>query len=168
MPFNVAFFLHLALVSLSLYALISLLAGIDANAVRQRLTGSVHERTYGGILAGLELLFLLRAIGVLVHGLTTQALIARTELAVNIADILIIPSWIIGGVFLWQRKELGYVAGLGLLFQASMLFVGLIAFLLLQPFLTDANFKLTDVVAVSAMGLICFIPVARLLRGIRT
>ena len=45
---------------------------------------------------------------------------------------------------LWRRTELGYVAGLGLLFQASMLFIGLIAFLLLRPLLSTVPFDLGD------------------------
>jgi len=49
--------------------------------------------------------------------------IAETELALHISDFLITPAWIIGGVLLWRRKEFGYVIGLGLLFQASMLFI---------------------------------------------
>ena len=58
------------------------------------------------------------------------------------------------------------MTGLGLLFQSSMLFIGLIIFLLLQPFLTAAPFVLTDVVVIFIMGLICFIPFALFVRGV--
>ena len=57
------------------------------------------------------------------------------------------------------------MAGLGLLFQASMLFIGLIIFLLLQPILTQAPLALVDIVVVFVMGLICFIPFGLFLRG---
>ena len=166
MPFNVAFLLHLALVTLSVYTLIALVASIDGKVVQQRLTGAVPERLAGGVLAGLGLLFFLRVIGVLVNALTSQTPIAETELALHTADFLITPAWVIGGVLLWRRKEFGYVTGLGLLFQASMLFIGLIIFLLLQPFLTTAPFVLVDVVVIFAMGLICFIPFALFVRGV--
>ena len=73
---------------------------------------------------------------------------------------------IIGGLLLWRREPLGYVAGAGLLFQASMLFIGLIAVLLLQPLLTAAPFPLTDTIVVFAMGLVCFVPFALFLRGV--
>ena len=41
----------------------------------------------------------------------------------------------------------------------------LIIFLLLQPFLTTAPFVLADVVVIFIMGLICFVPFARFVRG---
>ena len=61
---------------------------------------------------------------------------------------------------------LGYVGGTGLLFQASMLFIGLIAVLILQPFFSDAPFLPVDVLVVFLMGLICFIPFALFVRGV--
>jgi hypothetical protein len=166
MPLNVAFLLHLALVMLSVYTLIALLANIDAKAVQMALTGVVPNRLAGGVLAGLGLLFFFRVIAVMVNGLTSQAPIAETELALNISDYLTSPAWVVCGVLLWQRKAFGYVTGLGLLFQASMLFIGLIVVLLLQPFFTNSPFALVDVVVVFAMGLICFIPFGLFVGGV--
>jgi hypothetical protein len=57
------------------------------------------------------------------------------------------------------------VTGLGLLFQASMLFIGLIVVLILQPFMTAAQFVLIDVLVVFVMGLVCFVPLALFVRG---
>ena len=165
-PFNVAFLLHLALVTLSVYTIIGLVASIDGKVVQQRLTGAVPERFAGGVLTGLGLLFFMRVIGVIVNALTSQTQIAETELALHTVDFLIAPAWVIGGVLLWRRKEFGYVTGLGLLFQASMLFIALIIFLLLQPFLTTAPFVLGDVVVIITMGLICFIPFVLFVRGV--
>jgi hypothetical protein len=134
--------------------------------VQQRLTGSVPERAAGGILAGLGLLFFLRVIGVIINALTCQTLITKTELALHVSDFLITPAWVIGGVLLWRRKAFGYVTGLGLLFQASMLFIGLIIFLFLRPLLTAAPFVLIDVIVIFILGLICFIPFALFVRGV--
>jgi hypothetical protein len=166
MPLNVAFLLHLALLTTSVYTLVGLLASIDGEAVRRRLSGSVKERVAGGVLAGLGLLFFLRAVGMLVGALAGQETLAATELAPNISDFVVAPALVVGGVLLWRRKAFGYVAGLGLLFQASMLFIGLIVFLLVQPFLTAAPFALVDVVVVSILGLICFVPLALFARGV--
>jgi hypothetical protein len=138
---------------------------MDGNAVRQRLSGAVPEKFTGGILAGLGSLFLLRVIGVFVNAITSGTLLAETELAVNVSDLLITPAWIIGGILLWQRKPLGYLAGLGLLFQGSMLFIALIVFLLLQPLLTAAPFAIADVIVIFVMGLVCFIPLELFARG---
>jgi hypothetical protein len=166
MPLNVAFLLHLALVTLSVYTLIGLVASIDGKVVQKGLTSAVPERLAGGVLAGLGLLFFLRVVVVMVNALIGQTPISETELALHASDFLIAPAWVVCGVLLWRRIEFGYVTGLGLLFQASMLFIGLIIFLLLQPFLTAAPFVLVDVVVIFTMGLICFIPFALFVRGV--
>jgi hypothetical protein len=166
MPLNAAFLLHLTLVALSLYTLIALVASIDGEAVGQRLAGVVPERLAGGILAALGFLFFLRALAVLVGAVTSRTPMAETDLAPNLSDYVVAPALVIGGVLLWQRKALGYVAGLGLLFQASMLFIGLIVLLIVQPFLAAAEFALIDVVVVFVLGLICFIPFVLFARGV--
>ena len=166
MPLNAAFLLHLALVTLSAYTLIGLVAGIEGEAVRRGLAGAVPERVAGGVLAGLGLLFFLRVVGVMVNALASQTPIAETELALHTSDFLLSPAWVVCGVLLWRRRTVGYVTGLGLLFQASMLFIGLIIVLLLQPLLTNAPLPLADIGVVFAMGLICFIPFALFVRGV--
>lgn len=52
------------------------------------------------------------------------------------------------GVMLWRCKPFGTVCGLGILFPASMLFIGLIILLFLQPTLTGAPLALTEIVLV--------------------
>lgn len=168
MPFNVAFFLHLTLVTLSLYTTIILVESIDGKKIQQRLAGTVYEKITGGILVGMGLLFLLQVVGVMVTSLVNQTVITGTDLALHVSDFLISPALVIGGILLWRRKEFGYVSGLGLLFQASMLFIGLIVFLIIQPFLTSTPFLLVDVLVVFIMGLICFIPLTLFIRGIRS
>jgi hypothetical protein len=166
MPPSWVFLACLALAASSAYTLIGLIASIDGKAVQQRLAGVVPERLSGGILVGFGVLIVLRAAGVIATALISQAAVPATELPVLISDFLASPAWAIGGVLLWQRKALGYVSGAGLLFQGSMLFVGLIAFLLLQPLLTGAPFALVDVIVVSIMGLICFVPFGLFVRGV--
>jgi len=166
MPLNWVFPLHLALMMLCIYTLIGLIASIDGKVVQQRLGGRVPERFSGGVLVGLGLLFLLRVIGVMVNALSSGNLLSETELAVNIADFLTTPAWLIGGILLWQRRELGYVTGLGLLFQGSMLFIALIIFLLIQPLLTSEPFVIADVVVIFVMGLVCFVPFGLCVRGV--
>jgi hypothetical protein len=166
MPLGWAFLVHLALATLSLYTLVGLLSGIDGGAVKQRLAGALRERLAGGALVGLGVLFFLRVIVVVVDAVVSGVAPAGAELAVNVSDFLTTPAWVIGGVLLWRRAEFGYVAGLGLLFQGSMLFVALIAFLLVQPLLTTAPFVLADVMVVAAMGLVLFVPFVLSVRGL--
>ncbi len=166
MPLSLAFFLHLVLVTLSLYTLVGLLTSIDAKAVQQKLANAVPERLAGGILAGLGTLFFLLVIGTVGNALINQAPISETELALHTADFLITPAWVVCGVLLWRREDFGYVAGLGLLFQASMLFIGVILVLLLRPLMTAVPSSLVDAVVIFVMGLICFIPFALFIRGV--
>lgn len=166
LPLGAGFMLALAQATLSAYTTAGLVASIDGNAVRERLGKAVPVRVTGGALAGAGFLFLLLAVSMMVNGITGQAPIAEPELGTQVADFFIIPALIIGGVQLWRRKPLGYVTGVGLLFQTSMLFVGLIAFFILQPILTAAPFALTDTIVVALMGLIIFIPFGLLLRGV--
>lgn len=168
MPFNIAFFLHLILVTLSLYTTIILVETIDGNKIQRQLAGKVHEKIAGVILVGMGFLFLLQVVGVMVTSLVNQTLITEMDLALHVSDFLISPALVIGGILLWRRKEFGYVSGLGLLFQASMLFIGLIVFLIVQPLLTSTPFLLVDVLVVFIMGLVCFIPLILFVRGIKS
>jgi len=165
-PLNWAFLLHIILVVLSVYTFIGLLASIDGESVYQRLNGAVPEKFAGGVLAGLGLLFMMRVIGVFAGAVFNDVDLPKTVLAVNLADFFITPAWIISGIQLWRRQTIGYVTVLGFLFQGSMLFIALIIFLLLQPFLTNAPFAVVDVLVILVMGLICFIPFWLFARGV--
>jgi hypothetical protein len=166
LPLNVELLLSLVLLTLSTYTTIGLVASIDGKEVQRRLSGVVPERLAGGVLTGLGIAFSLLAIGTMVNHLVSKTPIAGPELALQVSDFTVSPAWVIGGILLWRREPLGYVTGAGLLFQASMLFIGLIAFLLLQPLLTDAPFALADIVVTLLLGLICFIPFALFVRGL--
>ncbi len=162
MPLDWKQLLYIPLVVLSGYALVRLVGAIDGQHVRDRLAGVVREKLSGGLLVGFGALMLFRSVSMLVG----QDSLPATEIGVLIADLSSGILWLLGGVFLWRRKSLGYVTGAGLLFQATMLFVGLIAFLVLQPLMTDAPFMLGDVVVVTLMGLVCSIPFALFVRGV--
>ncbi len=166
LPINIAFFLNLIITTLSAYTLTDLLTRIDGTAVREQLSGNVHERLAGGVLAGLGLLFILRVVFIFIRAIITKAALPETEIALNISDFLISPATVIVGILLWQRKKFGYVSGLGLLFQQSMLFIGLIAVLVMHPYIIDVPFPLIDIVVVFIMGLVCFIPFFLFARGV--
>ena len=168
MPLSLTFIMYPALVMLSLYTLFfDLLHKIDGQDLKERLTGHVKERFGGSVLVGLGLLFLLRAAFILFNAFTSQSLITKTEFALNTTDFLASPIWIICGVLLWKHKEFGYITGLGMLFQGSMLFIGLIIFMLIQPLLTAASFPLVDIIVVALMGMICFVPFVLFMRGVQ-
>ena len=165
-PLDWVFLLYLTLVVSSVYAIILLAKTIDATKIQHQLTGVVYERVSGVILVAMGFLFMLQASGAMIDAFINQIQITGIDFAVHVADFSISPVLIIGGLLLWQLKEFGYTSGLGLLFQASMLFIGLIAFMIIQPLLTQTPFLLVDIVVVSIMGLICFIPLALFIRGV--
>jgi len=155
-PRGAVFGMELALVAVTAYATVALLVAIDGAEVRKRLVGAVPNRTAGGVLAALGTLTLARVIELAIRG----ASISSAEIALSVTDLLMSPLWIIGGVLLWRRASLGFAAGLGLLFQGSMLFVALIALLLAQ------RSSLKDLLVVAAMGLIVFVPFGLFARGV--
>ena len=166
LPLNVGFLLALLLLALSAYTLAGLVARIDGEAVEGRLKGRVPERLAGGFLAGSGAAFFLLATGTIVSGILGQTPISEADLALQVSDTIVSLAWIIGGILLWRRQPLGYVTGTGLLFQASMLFIGLLVYFTLQPFLSGTPFPVVDFVVVFVMGLICFVPFGLFLRGI--
>ncbi|MBN1581387.1 MAG: hypothetical protein JXA89_11860 [Anaerolineae bacterium] len=166
MPPNWILLIYLTLVASSAYTLIGLVASIDGTTVQQHLAGTLSEKLSGGLLIGLGILILVRGVGVIANAAISQTEVPATELPVLIADFLTAPAWAIGGVLLWQRKALGYVSGVGLLFQGSMLFIGLLMFFLLQPWLADVSFPAADFVVVLVMGSVCFVPLGLFARGV--
>jgi hypothetical protein len=165
LPAGWALGLHLVVLSLCAYALVAAMTLIDLEGVRERLEGRTPARLAGGVLAGLGVLFLARAIGVLVEEMGGLAAIERAKAAVDIADFLFTPAWVAAGVLLWRRRALGYAAGPAVLFQASLLFVGLIAYMMVLPVFAGGAVKAVDLAVVAAMSLVCLAPMGMVLRG---
>ena len=166
-PQTAVYPLYLLIVTLSLYTLIALVAIIDAPAIREQLHGRVSAKLSAGVLIGLGALFAVRALGVLLAGLLNQTPLPAPELGLTVADTLLAAAWLLGGLLLWRQTPLGYVSGAGLLFSGSMLFIGLIAVLALQPLFSAAPLPLVDIVVVLLLGLIVFIPCGLFMRGVR-
>jgi hypothetical protein len=165
-PFGVTFLPYLLLVTLSAYTMIGLVASIDGEAVRRRLTGVVPARTAGGVLVGLTGLFVVINVGNIITATTSQPAGTLDLAPVWIADfVAVIPTCLVGGFLLWWRKALGYVAGAGLLLQYSLLRIGL-AVVLAFPAIYDASpVDVGGLVTMLAVGLVCSILLVLFLRG---
>jgi hypothetical protein len=94
--------------------------------------------------------------------------VAISDRALHIADLIIAPALVIGGLLLWRRRPLGYVAGVGLLFQVNMLFVGVIAVLILQPLFSSDPLRLDEIGVLAVMWLVGLIPFVLFARSIWT
>jgi hypothetical protein len=165
-PFNVLFLPYLVLVALGAYTLIGLVASIDGEVVRQRLTGLVPARISGGILVGLAVLIIVRQVAVIVTALTSQTPVDTLEFASWVADFTVaVPVLLAGGILLWRRKALGYVAGAGLLLGYGVLALSLIPIMVLQARYTASPIDIAGIVAVLVMAALCFTPFAFFVRG---
>jgi hypothetical protein len=165
-PFSLVTLGLIALVLLSGYAAFAILKAVDTGEVQARLDGKVPVKTAGWVMLVFGVIFIFQAASTLWAGVTDPGGLPPTEIGVLVADIVLSILWVAGGALLLRRLPLGYTGALGLLFVASALFIGLIAFLLLQPALTGAPFSLTDVLVVLVMGLVCFVPFGLYLRGV--
>ena len=165
-PFSWLTLVFAVIVLLSAYSVFDLLRSIDRDTLKTELAGTVSEKFSGGALVFFGVAFFFLAVGVITGASADQTTTSMTDIGVAIADILLSALLVVGGVLLFLRKSLGYTSGMGLLFAASALFIGVILVVLLQPLLTEAPFVLEDVVVLSGMTLICFIPTGLFMRGI--
>jgi len=154
----------LVLVILSCVALISLLKAVKHEAVKQRLEGWVGETVSGCILVVFGLLFITLAVSTVVTDDSKEN--PRGKVAVAISDIGLSLGLVGGGILILGRKPLGYSIGLGLLVAASCLFLGLLAYFLIAPLISNRPFDWTEVLTVLPMGFICFVPTGVFWRGV--
>ena len=165
-PLTVMYPFYLAIVTLSIYTTIGLVASIAPAPVKQRIEGHVPVKGTAVPLIGLGLLFILRALGLMGDAIANGTALSGPELGLLVADFIACAAWIIGGVMLWRQQALGFVTSTGLLFSTSMLFVGVIAVLLLQPLISGGALPIVDIAVLFIMGLICFVPFVLNLRGV--
>jgi hypothetical protein len=106
------FLLYVAIVSMSLYCLTYLLLSTDADAVKAHF--SRHTPT---TLAGAFVAFIALALGSMWVGMILRDLVSgipptRVQLIVWPLDLIVaFPALFWGGIYLWRRNALGYVAG---------------------------------------------------------
>jgi hypothetical protein len=166
-PFSALFLLYVPLVTLSAYTTIGLVSGIDGEEVRQRVSTSVPARLVGGILVVLALLTLAQdASGAFITALTADAPYDPAARHVWIADLALqAPAVLAGGVLLWRRHPLGYVAGAGLLLQYGLSAVGFLATMIWAALLTASPLDVLASLILFVFGVICFVPLAFFVRG---
>jgi hypothetical protein len=133
--FNDIFVLHIALFSLSIAALVLMVANIDIDAIAARFHDVTGARLIGGFLAtvGVVLggLWLFLAIRFAVTGELMADLPADgIHLVFAIDTSLLVPALVITGVLLWRRTPRGFVFGtamavMGALYQVNLLMAGL-------------------------------------------
>lgn len=132
-PYTVFFLPYIGLVTLSMYAAVAVVIGIDAAAIRERVSGALPVRLVGGFLAGIALLFTTLWTALNLSAATGSTPVDPILRVVTIMDLsLQLPALLLGGVLLWRRAPIAYVVSAGLLLQAAAYLAGLSAITLLQ------------------------------------
>jgi hypothetical protein len=126
--FNEFFLGYVALFSLSLFTLLSAVAAVDAEAVRDALADEVSERLYGGFLlavaGGLAALWLAEVIPATLAG-TAPPLVDEIGPQATVSHFLdlavVVPALALAARWLLSARPWGYVfAGVGLVFGALL------------------------------------------------
>jgi len=165
-PFSLLSLLYLILVVLSAYTLISLVASIDGQTVRRRLTAFVPVRASAGILLGLAVLIIVRQAAVIVSTLSAQVPVGAVEISSWIADFSVaVPALLLVGIQLWRRQALGYAAGAGLLLGYGVLALSLLPFFVIQASRSAMPIDVGGIAAILVMAVLCFIPFTFFVRG---
>lgn len=157
-PFGWLTFLSVLMVLISTLAIIILVGKIDADRVKKQIADKVPRRFSGVVMIVFGAFFIVRVAGIIAGAARGGTPLPLSEIGLAVADVTLSLLWIIGGTLLLRRQPLGYLGGLGLLFAASALFIGLLVFFILQPLITDGSFALVDFVVVLLMSLVCFVP----------
>jgi uncharacterized membrane protein YidH (DUF202 family) len=161
-PFSAFFLAYLLLIVLSGYSFIGLLASIHNAAVKNRLHERVPARLSAGVLILLGAFFLLNLIVNAINALNDPALL---EPSLWIADAVMAPALVLGGVLLWRRTALGYTLGGGLLLLTTVLALGVIPVVIHQDYVQGNPFDTGSFIVLLAMGLLCLIPFGLFVRG---
>ncbi len=132
--FNDVFLLHIALFTLSAFALACLLPNLDAAAIRDALRADTAARWVGGFLVVVGLaqgaLWVFVVVRFAVTGELLEDIPASGQHLVFAVDLsLLVPALVVAGVLLFRRTAIGYVLGalmcvMGATYQLNLLMAG--------------------------------------------
>ena len=132
--FGPLFLAYVAVLGLSVYALIGLLHGVNASAVKAAFRADAPLRSTAGVVAGIGVLFALLWLSEIGSATLSQSVPASLRVAgiasnpVYVLDLaLLLPAAVVGGTLLIQRRPWGYVVAPILLTVLALLSVGIVA-----------------------------------------
>jgi hypothetical protein len=164
-PFNALFLAYVALVVLSAYTTIGVVARIDGDAVRRRLSRA-PARAVGGVLVGVGFLATAGLAALVIPALGDPAAVAPLLHARWIVDFTVgNPVLLLGGVLLWRRAGLGYAIAAGLLFLSGVNGVAFAVGGVLGALLTATPIEATVIGVHLAIATVCLALLAVFLRG---
>jgi hypothetical protein len=164
-PFTGLFLAYIALVVLSAYTTVGVVASIDGEAVRRRLAGA-PVRTVGGALVGVGLLATAGLTALVIPALADPTSVDPLLHARWIVDYTVgNPVLLIGGVLLWRRAGLGYAIAAGLLFLSGVNGVAFAVGGVLGPLLTAVPIEAAVIAVHLGIAAVCLVLLAVFVRG---
>lgn len=114
--FNAFFLLYVALLGLSIFALIFSLVNLDVDRVRQQFNERIPVKWIGGyflfVAVGLGVVYLMQSIAFILTG-QLPAIVTLSEHPTNVVfalDLTLLVPWlVVGAVWLMKRRPWGYV-----------------------------------------------------------
>lgn len=157
--FNQFFLLYVALFTLAIYALIFSLTRIDTGAMNRIVQGKMPVNWIGGfmlffaiMLGGMELV---RTLSFLSTGQVPPDIVrtGHPTGVVYATDLsLLVPSMLMGAIWLWQRKPWGYVVAVIVNVKATTYVLALIAMSIFAAKTTGTNDPLVPFYALLGAG----------------
>jgi hypothetical protein len=156
--FNILFLMWTALFSIGIFGLAFILTKIDIDSFPENLTTHFPRRSLSVylIILGAFLLFqyLSQIVSAYANGTPPPSLAVYTTLELAALELgLMIPLHFLSGLYLWQRKAVGYLAAILLTFTALMTFVSLTVSQLMLFLIHDVG-GVFDVVLMAILALI--------------
>lgn len=168
--YNELFLVYVALFSLSLFAFILALSGMDTERVTRSVSSGMPRRGIAVFLlfiaAFLSLAWLGRIIPPLLAGTPPLGLEAYTTLVIQALDLgIIVPVSIVTAILLWQKKPWGYTLASVLLVKALIMGAALMAMIIVQA-LAGVAMNVVEVVVFSGIALAALVFTVLLFRNI--
>jgi hypothetical protein len=135
--YNQFFLIYVALFTLSLFAFIIALSGMDAERVSRQVSGAMPRRAIAVFLmliaAFLSLSWLGRIVPPLLEGTPPFGLEAYTTLVIQALDLgVIVPASAVTAALLWRRRPWGYTLASVLMVKGLMMGAALVAMIIVQ------------------------------------
>ncbi|TAK02806.1 MAG: hypothetical protein EPO36_00855 [Chloroflexota bacterium] len=119
--FNALFPVYIAIVAVSLYALLALLVGLDPMAVATQVQPGLPRRIVAGFQLGVGLLFVVMWGGMIVSLIASNKQPDPVPHGVVALDgMILLPALLIGGWLLWRAAAWGFALGAILLTKLAL------------------------------------------------
>ncbi len=156
------------IVLLGLIAVVLMLTSLEYQKMLPPSEPVHRPKAYGSILIIMGLVFVVRAIINLVNFANNAVIMPLPDIGINIADLIICSLWIVSGILFFRKSATGCIMGLVSYFHASMLFIALMIFMVIQPVLCRTEFVMADFIVIMIMSLIFLVPFILLVRKAAT